>query len=272
MTGWPGPSRRMLIALVPVFVVAGVATLGRDRAPEMAAWTVARLEAVQRGLGLVVEGVEITGRRLTPADAVAEALGPVEGRLLGALDLAAVRARLEAISWVATAEVLRAWPDRILVHLSEREPFALWQHEGALALVDARGVVLTRDGLARWRHLPLLAGSGAPESAPALLALLEETPKLARRVSAALRVGTRRWDIEMDNGIRIKLPAAENGSEAQGYGPEEAWHRFAALEKRHRLLARAVAVIDLRLSDRLTVRLSPQGRALGLAEGRGASI
>lgn len=269
----PRLSRRMLASLGLVLVAGAALGLGRERIPEMTAWTIGRMEDAQRALGLVVARVEIAGRRLTPVDAVAAAVGPVEGRLLSRLDLAAVRTRLEEISWVAKAEALRVWPDRLKVNLTEREPFALWQerHGKALVLVDAHGVVLTHDGLARWRHLPLLVGEGAPQAAPPLLALLEETPDLARRVSAMLHVGERRWDIEMDNGIRVKLPAADTPG-AEGYGPEKAWRRFAALEQRHRLLARAVSVIDLRLSDRLTVRLSPQGRSLGLAEGPGASI
>ena len=268
----PKPSRGLLLSLGLILAaVVAAAALGRERIEEATAWSVARLETAQRSLGLVVDRIEITGRRLAPGDAVARAIGRVEGRLLGRLDLPAIRARLEAISWVARAEVLRGWPDRLIVHLTEREPFALWQREDALALVDVQGVVLTGKGLARWRHLPLLVGAGAPQAAPPLLAALDKTPELAGRVAALLRVGDRRWDIEMDNGIRIKLPAAD-ASGAQAYSPEEAWQRFAALETRHRLLARAVSVIDLRLADRLAVRLSPQGRALGLAAGGGASI
>ena len=45
-------------------------------------------------------------------------------------------------------------------------------------------------------------------------------------------------------------------------GVAEAWRRLAAFERRHRLLARDITVIDLRLPDRVVVR--PSGAIDGL--------
>jgi cell division protein FtsQ len=59
-------------------------------------------------------------------------------------------------------------------------------------------------------------------------------------------VGERRWNVTFDNGIVVKLPE-EN--------PELAWRVLGTLEKRDRILERRIAIIDLRLPDRMFVEL-----------------
>ena len=58
----------------------------------------------------------------------------------------------------------------------------------------------------RCRHLPRIAGAGAPEAAGTLVAALHRHPEIARRVTAE-RVGQRRWSLDIDKGSRIHLPA-----------------------------------------------------------------
>ena len=67
-------------------------------------------------------------------------------------------------------------------------------------------------------------------------------------MTAAVRVGARRWNVEFDNGIEVALP--ETGAAA-------AWHRLAALDRSDNLWARAVQTIDMRLPDRLVLRVTP---------------
>ena len=102
--------------------------------------------------------------------------------------------------------------------------------------------------------LPLVVGSGAPEQASSLFAVLENEPELARKVIAAVRVGNRRWDLEFENGLRLKLP-----EKTKAYGPLEAWAAFAKLEQEKGVLMMDVAIVDLRLADRVVLRFTPEG-------------
>lgn len=74
-----------------------------------------------------INNIEITGtKRLTPAQVLELAdLGP--GTSLLALRPAGAEQALRAHPWVAKAELTRQWPNRLTLHLTEREPVALVQ-------------------------------------------------------------------------------------------------------------------------------------------------
>ena len=220
----------------------------RSRAAEDASTARARAP-----LGMVVRSVEIRGRVNTPPAALEAAIGEVVGKSAAVLDLALIRQRIERISWVREASVMRRLPDRLVISLVERTPFALWQHDRKLHLVDREGVLLTGTDLARWRSYPLIVGEGAPEAAPGLLAELARHPDLSQAIEAAVRLGGRRWDLTLHNGMRVKLP--EDGT--PGWNLAAALDRLVELARRENLLERAVTVIDLRLPDRLVLRLPP---------------
>ena len=91
----------------------------------------------------------------------------------------------------------------------------------------------------------LIADPADKTRADALFDLLAQQPKLKERVTAAVFVGKRRWNLRLDNGIDVKLPEED---------PAGAWSRLAALQKQYGLLERDVSIIDLRLPDQVVVR------------------
>src|SRR5581483_533549 len=153
--------------------------------------------------------------------------------------------RLESIPWVESSVVERRLPDTIFVRLVERQPLALWQHNGHFSVIAAKGEMI-QDEVGEFANLPIVVGDDAPPHAEALLLLLATEPDLQKRVTAAVRVGGRRWNLKLDNGIDVRLPEEDAAS---------AWSRLAALERENQLLSRDVVAIDLRLPDRLIVRV-----------------
>ena len=103
----------------------------------------------------------------------------------------------------------------------------------------------TAHALHRFAELPMVVAPAAPVAAGGLFETLAAEPDLGRRVRTAVRVGGRRWDVRLDNGIDVRLPEAGEG---------RAWRRLAQLERRHALLARRIEAIDLRFPDRVVVR------------------
>lgn len=198
---------------------------------------------------LMVGEVNLRGRVHAPLEVLAEAVGVKRGDPILSLNLDTVRRDIESIGWVKQATIWRQLPDTLHIEIVEREPFARWQIDGRVYLIDRDGKVLEEGDRPEFAHHMLLVGAGASDKAHDLLAMLESDPVLAQRVVHATRVRSRRWDIAFDNGVIARLPE-EN--------PEQAWARLIALERSHGLLRRDIEIVDLRQEDRLTVRLNPE--------------
>ena len=164
-------------------------------------------------------------------------------------DADAARQRIAELPWVKVAAVRKVYPDALEVRIEEREPFAIWQHGSQLAIVERSGNVIAPFGGGRHAVLPLVIGYGAAEQAAGFVDKIRQHPELAARVKGFIRVAERRWDLRLENGITISLP--ETGEDA-------AIAEVLRLDREDGLLSRDIAAVDLRLDDRLVVRLTPE--------------
>ncbi|MSO75852.1 MAG: FtsQ-type POTRA domain-containing protein [Alphaproteobacteria bacterium] len=201
-------------------------------------------------LGLRVDEVIVSGRHTTPSATVLAALDVKRGDPILAFSPAGARAALEASPWIRSATVERSLPGTVRVRIEERVALALWQERGRFRVIDMDGVVIPVGDVRPFHHLPILVGDDAPQHAATLLAMLASEPELALRVTAAIRVSGRRWNIRFEDRVELRLPAAD---------PAGAWHRFARLERAQGLLSRNLTVIDFRLPDRLVIEPSGTG-------------
>jgi cell division protein FtsQ len=183
------------------------------------------------------------------------------------LDLPELKARTETVPGVAAAELRVAAGGVLRLDLVQRAPAALWRWDGQLHLVDRDGVLIAP--LARRSDrpdLPLVVGEGADRAMAEALALWDRARPLHDRLRGLVRIGERRWTLALASGIRVQLPAQ---------APERALARLLALDRAEDLLDREVSVIDLRVPDRPTLRLTPRAvselmRARALIEGEDA--
>ena len=198
--------------------------------------------------GFSVQAMYLEGRNRTPMSEIDAALGIKKGAPILRLSLDEARANLEKIESVRFAAVERALPGALYVRIVEREPVAMWQHQGKMALVDDNGVVMNGLDVEPYKNLPLIVGDDAPNHVAELMDILAQAPELAKRFSSAIRMGGRRWNIRLAGNVEIKLPEE---------APAQAWKRLAELQTKEQLLDRDVKVIDLRVEDRLFIKLAP---------------
>jgi cell division protein FtsQ len=99
----------------------------------------------------------------------------------------------------------------------------------------------------RYRALPLLVGHGAGRTGYDFLAVIDRYPDIRGMLGAAVFVAERRWNLRLTNGIDVRLPETN---------VEQALDRLVALDREKKLLSRDIVAVDLRLPDRVTVRLS----------------
>lgn len=206
--------------------------------------------AAELGLaaGLEVAEVVVEGRENTPPDLIRGAIGAELGDPMLGFSPNEARERLETIAWVKAAHVERRLPGTILVRLTEREPFAIWQHRGRFAVIDRAGLVVETETLDAFGPLPLVVGAGAEKHAAALYDLLLAHRNILARTQALVRVGERRWNLRLHSGTDVLLP---EGHEAP------ALNRLSELHARNALLDRPLVAVDMRLPDRLVVRQQP---------------
>ena len=158
-----------------------------------------RVVAATASLGMVVEDIEVEGRETTDASIIMTALATRRGAPILAVDLWQAKAELEKLPWVRSAAIERRLPRTLHVRLTERRPLALWQHAGKQHLIDRQGEVIPAADLSRFARLPLVVGDNAATRAAALVEMLQSEPALAARVTAAVRVDNRRWNLRIDD-------------------------------------------------------------------------
>lgn len=227
-----------------VVAIAGVAIVALDVPAKIG---LAAGEAVGDA-GFRVESVYIKGlRQMNPRPVYAIALDQ-QTTAMPLVDVEAIRARLLKFGWVKDARVSRRFPDTLVIDIVERKPAALWQDDQRLSLIDADGVVLDRVPVSRMPDLPLLVGKGANIQAVPLDTLLSKAPALKAQLVSASWIGERRWDLSFQSGETIALPEGEAAATA-------ALTKFAKMDKSAGLLGRGMLRFDLRVPDKMIVRL-----------------
>jgi cell division protein FtsQ len=205
-------------------------------------------ERVGRAIDLRVATIEFHGQSNTPEALLHTALGVSKGDPILGFSVEGARQRIEALSWVEHVAVERRLPDTIYVDITERRPYAIWQNQGKFQLIDRNGEVVTNEDVATFSDLPLVVGVGAPTHAADMLTALAAVPDIKARVVAIVRVGERRWNLQLKNQLTIMLP--------EGHEPA-ALARLNDLQAQQQLLDRKLLFVDMRLPDRLAVQARP---------------
>ena len=182
-----------------------------------------------RGLGLEVREVWVAGRSRLPAEELRTALAVERGDLIFAHDLARMQERVAALGWVESAALRRRLPGELYLVIRERSPCARHQSGGALAVADAGGSVIRGAEAAGFAGLPLLVGRGAlPEGCARWTTWAAAAESLGSPLRSAVRVGERRWDLVLADGVTLMLPEE---------GADEVLARFVRLHQETRLFA-----------------------------------
>lgn len=160
---------------------------------------------------LAVTGAEVEGTSfLSDAEVVAAARLPMDVPLARA-DLDAVEARVESLEGVRSADVGRAWPDKVSIEVTERVPVAVVSWEDRWRALDETGVVFRSyeekpEGLPEVRVQPATPVEALSEAAAVIAALPDD---LLQRVEH-LQVGSiDAIDLTLRNGAVVHWGSAE---------------------------------------------------------------
>lgn len=207
--------------------------------------------------GLDVGAIKISGQvETTEADVLAALRLSSHSALLG-FDVHQARERLIGLDWVEEVSIRKLFPGRLEISLVEKKPFALWQRDRHLSVIETSGEIITRlddAGELSVFHagLPQIVGEGAEKRAAKLFLMMSPYPSVYSRVASYVRVADRRWNILLRNNLIIQLPEIGAGS---------ALAAVVKLDRQRQLLSREIDVVDMRLSDRMVLRVQPAAAA-----------
>ena len=185
-----------------------------------------------------------------------ELVSALQGRVRGTIfsvDLEAVRALFESVSWVRRAEVRRLWPDRLEVRIEEHVALARWGRDKNTRLVNTYGEPFAGRSDAK---LPLFFGPPGAEGevtrrytafrelfAPLALEPLE--------ISLSARYA---WQLKLSNGLVVRL-----GRDSERDAIADRLARLVKVYPRTLgKLARAPDYVDLRYPNGFALRV-PEG-------------
>jgi cell division protein FtsQ len=233
-----------------VLLLAGTLGYGAVKGEHVAAvidWAKDTRDTLANSLGFRIAAIALSGQKEISREEILTTAGVTGRASLLFLDADAARLRLMANPWIADAAVLKLYPDRLQITIRERQAFALWQKDGRVSVIAADGTVLEPFVENRYLSLPLVVGRGAQRQAEDFLAIVDRYPDIRSVLRASILVAERRWNLRLANGIDVRLPEANVAG---------ALDRLVELDRDKKLLSRDIAMIDLRLPDRATIRLS----------------
>lgn len=159
--------------------------------------------------GFGISEIHLAGNSRVPPETILAALGMQPGGSIFGADLPTARARIMALDWIQSADVVRRYPDAIYVNVVEKRPFALWQSPDGIAVVERSGKVITTRDVENFSRLPKLVGAGAPEAAADMVEAVMAHRAIDARLAVYEYVSQRRWNLILNNGVVVQLP--ENG-------------------------------------------------------------
>ena len=256
--------RRLIHIGIPAFLaalVAGIWLSDETRRAHLTGGIDGIVDKVQHREAFMVKMMTIEGASPV-VDKGLRAMLPVELPASSFdIDLDTLRERVLKLDAVEAVD-LRIKPGGILsAVVTERVPVVMWRHARGIELLDKTGHRVASATSREVRgDLPIIAGEGADRAAAEALALIDAAGPILPRLRGLERVGERRWDVVLDRGQRIKLPAD---------GALQALERAIALDRAQDMLARDIAVVDLRHAARPVVRLGLEAQnAIRVARGQ----
>ncbi len=243
---WP---RGVGVAASALVILASLAygTVKGDHIPSLIAGLKDARDGIANAAGFRVVSIALVGNHHVNREELLATAGITGTTSLLFLDVDQIRLRLKTNPWIADATVLKLYPGDLQIGIKEREAFALWQKDGRISVIADDGTVLEPYVAPRLTRLPLVVGGGAQAKAKEFLALLDRYPTMRDFVHASVLVGERRWNLRLKNGIDVRLPESDVAP---------ALERLVALDREKNLITRDIVAIDLRLADRVTVRLT----------------
>ncbi len=201
-------------------------------------------------VGWGLDDVTLEGRNKTSKEDVLRVVDLHRGDNILEINLAAICDKVKTLPWVKDASVSRSYfPNVIHISIREKKVKSIWQYKNEFYPIDEDGKIIETEYVLQ-KNILQIVGEEAPEHINDLLKIIEKDAELFSRVKVANFVSKRRWNLIFDdvlNGITVKLPEED---------VDTAWKKLVKLDKTRGILKRKLTFIDLRLKNKVIVKIS----------------
>ena len=163
------------------------------------------------------------------------------------LDIKYLHKVVNEIPAVASAAIKISVGGVLQINVTEKSPAFIWRKDNVISVIDETGsFIRIANSRVDYPKLPLVVGEAANLVVSEISSLMQANEYLKDHVRAFIRVGERRWDLILENNVRIMLPQREFLA---------AFDRLMLMDEAGSLLSGRLSNIDMRLVVRPTVRV-----------------
>ena len=163
------------------------------------------------------------------------------------LDIKYLHKVVTEIPAVASAAIKISVGGVLQINVTEKSPAFIWRKDNVISVIDETGsFIRIANSRVDYPKLPLVVGEAANLVVSEISSLMQANEYFKDHVRAFIRVGERRWDLILENNVRIMLPQREFLA---------AFDRLMLMDEAGSLLSGRLSNIDMRLVVRPTVRV-----------------
>ena len=163
------------------------------------------------------------------------------------LDIKYLHKVVNEIPAVASAAIKISVGGVLQINVTEKSPAFMWRKDNVMSVIDETGsFIRIANSRVDYPKLPLVVGEAANLAVSEISSLMQANEYFKDHVRAFIRVGERRWDLILENNVRIMLPQREFLA---------AFDRLMLMNEAGSLLSGRLSNIDMRLVVRPTVRV-----------------
>jgi cell division protein FtsQ len=206
-----------------------------------------KIHEIAAKTGLLLKFISIEGNQRISDKEIFEKISSlytdVNNTPITMIDLKMLAKEIETIPWVKKAYLSRQLPDKVKIRIKEQEPAALWQNSKKIWLIDVDGALITNKITEEFKNFKIVVSENSADAIEGLK-IINSIPEMAEKIYAISRVGGRRWDLDFNTGLTVKLPEQN---------PLDAIEKLQKMHSEKNIFDRDIAYIDLRIEGKVIV-------------------
>ena len=189
-----------------------------------------------------IENIEIINNYLISTNTIDEKMNKIYGKNILFIKRKDIQSLLSSINFLKKIEVRKKYPDTIIIKVYETKLVAVLFKKDQKYLLDSSSNLIPFNTNDLLKNLPSVFGEGAEKNFINFLKKLEKNNFATKRIKNFYYFQIGRWDIQLLNDQKIKLPSNKT---------TEAIQQIIELLDREDF--KKYKVIDLRINDKIIV-------------------